>query len=138
MNLEVPLQHRLLPRLSRPPWTSGILLRFALATYASSASGGADVNPGSSDRPGTQLGPDRRAPQHHRSHGSPPLPELPAINLTRITRIMPEIAHVLLALRCARKGNSGMAAGLGPKANALNPPAREAADLGSVAGFILE
>jgi hypothetical protein len=28
---------------------------------------------------------------------------------------LPQIAHVLLVLRCARKGNSGMAAGLGRK-----------------------
>jgi predicted alpha/beta hydrolase family esterase len=49
-----------------------------------------------------------------------------------------EIAHVLLVLRCARKGNSGMAAGLARKLTHSTPPAREAADLGSAARFILE
>jgi hypothetical protein len=40
-------------------------------------------------RPGTHLNPDRRAPRHHRRHGSTPLPEQPVISLTTITRIMP-------------------------------------------------
>jgi hypothetical protein len=45
-------------------------------------------------RPGTHLGPDRRAPRHHRRHGRPPLPEQLMINLTRITRIMPRRVHL--------------------------------------------
>ncbi len=41
-------------------------------------------------------------------------------------------------LRCVREGHSGMAAGSAPEAGAFSRPARGAADLGSVAGFVLE
>jgi hypothetical protein len=43
-----------------------------------------------------------------RSRREPPVAQIDSPGL-------PQIAHVLLALRCARKGNSGMAAGLGRK-----------------------
>jgi hypothetical protein len=40
-------------------------------------------------RPGTDLGPDRRAPGHHRGHRGTPLPEQAMIHLTKMTCIMP-------------------------------------------------
>jgi hypothetical protein len=44
-------------------------------------------------RPGTHLGPDRRAPQHHRRNRGTPLPEQATITLTTITRIMPLVVR---------------------------------------------
>src|SRR5258707_4670833 len=45
---------------------------------------------------------------------------------------------MFLVFTTGAQGHPGMAAGLAPKADALNAPARGAADLGSVLGFVLE
>ena len=62
-------------------------------------------------RPGTHLGPDRRAPGHHRRHRGTPPPEQAMINLTRITGIMPMSGRRILLWLLARRywfGSAGL------------------------------
>jgi hypothetical protein len=101
-----PPAHRLLARrLRRPPPRPGQPHRPGPTAPAPSRPPRA--------RPGTHLGPDRRAPEHHCRHSGTPLPEQTMINLTRITGIMPHTAR-----QVARCRNRSQAPSTGSPADA--------------------